>query len=351
MTSAEDKIEKILVVRFSSFGDVIQCLSVAGALKLKFPRAEIHWVTRQEFAPLIETHPAVSQVWYLHRDQGFKGLLDLAMTLRGIRFTHVYDAHNNLRSHFIGWVLKGLFSWRCWFQNLSFLRRPIYRWRRFLLFNFRKNLFPQPFNGQADLLRPLSQWGIPIVAPPAPQFFLSASQREQVLQRLDLKSERFVALAPSAAYALKRWPLSHWMRLIQICDKQRFVVLGGPADDFLADLKSKFPERVKNFAGQLSLSESAVAISAAQALVSNDTGLLHVAEQLGVPAVALMGPAPFGFPSRATTKILELPLSCRPCSKHGQGPCTNPSFHQCLVDIKPELVASTLNTTLRGSDV
>jgi ADP-heptose:LPS heptosyltransferase len=80
--------------------------------------------------------------------------------------------------------------------------------------------------------------------------------------------------------------------------------------------------------------------------VSNDTGLLHVAEQIGKPSIALMGPAPFGFPSRPKTKIFEIDLSCRPCSKHGQGPCVNSEYQKCMRDIKPEDVSRHLRSLL-----
>ena len=73
---------------------------------------------------------------------------------------------------------------------------------------------------------------------------------------------------------------------------------------------------------------------------------LHVGEQLGKPSIALMGPAPFGFPSRPSTKIMELNLPCRPCSKHGQGPCVNQIYHQCLVDITPAQVAAEVRSKL-----
>jgi len=59
-----------------------------------------------------------------------------------------------------------------------------------------------------------------------------------------------------------------------------------------------------------------------------------------------MGPAPFGFPSRETTKIMQLDLNCRPCSKHGQGPCVNEKYQRCLVDITPEQVFEAMNTWL-----
>lgn len=99
------------------------------------------------------------------------------------------------------------------------------------------------------------------------------------------------------------------------------------------------PERTLNLAGACSLQVSAAVVAESKFLISNDTGLLHVAEQLGTPAIALMGPAPFGFPSRPATSVMEIDLPCRPCSKHGQGPCINKvKFHQCLVDITPSQV-------------
>ncbi|MGE0763095.1 MAG: glycosyltransferase family 9 protein [Bdellovibrionales bacterium] len=338
---------KILIIRFSSFGDVLQCLSVAGALRARWPEAEIHWVTRQEFIPLIETHPAIHKVWGLSREKGARGLSHLANDLRSQKFTHVYDAHNNLRSRLLGWKLKGVADWRVWLGQMKFLRRSIYRWRRFLLFRFHRNLFPQPFNGQADLLRPLKTWGIPLNAPSVPQLFLTNLAQSKAHEKLgEWAGKPFVALAPSAAFLLKRWPLAHWQNLIESQGDLRFVILGGPQDQFVSELVKSGPDRVLNLAGQLSLSESAAVIQMAQALVSNDTGLLHVAEQLGKPCLALMGPAPFGFPSRPLTKIIELPLPCRPCSKHGQGPCVNPNYHQCLVGISPELVAEELRLRL-----
>lgn len=338
---------KILIIRFSSFGDVLQTLSVAGALRERFPGAEIHWVTRQDFVPLIETHPDVQKVWALDRSRGFSGLRELSKKLRAQNFTHVYDAHNNLRSRMMGWSLKGFLSWRVFLTSFKFLRRPIYRWRRFLLFRFHRNLFPQPFNGQADLLRPLVKWGVPLKAPQVPQLFLTANSKQVAQNKLSSwAGKKFVALAPSAAFLLKRWPVDHWQKLISEQSDLYFVLLGGPEDKFIETLVSCAPDRVLNLAGKLSLSESAAVIESAQALVSNDTGLLHVAEQLGKPCIALMGPAPFGFPSRSSTKILELNLHCRPCSKHGQGPCVNIQYHKCMVDIAPTTVNQELRRAL-----
>lgn len=333
---------KILILRFSSLGDVLQTLSVAGRLGQSWPEAQIHWVTRAEFAPLIATHPRIKKVWTLPKGAGFLDVWRLGGELQRENFTHVYDAHNNLRSHILGWRLTGLLGWRRWLGGLKFLRRSIFRLRRFFLFNFHWNLFPQPFSGQRALLEPLTRWGLPIEAPAVPQLFLPQT-RAQVLP---VGWTEYVALAPSAAYELKRWPLEYWQQLIHTNAEMRFAVLGGPEDGFLQKLAEADPLRVVNLAGKLSFGESAQVVAEAQALVSNDTGLMHVAEQIGIPCLALMGPAPFGFPSRPLTKIFQLELSCRPCSKHGQGPCVNKEFHKCMRDIAPAEVSKTLRQVI-----
>lgn len=326
--------EKILILRFSSFGDVTQCLSALAAIKNRFPTSDVHWVTRKDMAPLIQNHPQLARLWLFDRKSGLRGLWHLSLKLRGEKFTHVYDAHNNLRTWFIVFVLG-------FFRSFQLIRRPLYRWKRFLLFRFRKNLFQMPFSGQRDLLQPLKAWDIPETLPPTPQVYFDKSDTDKATNLLQGWTD-FIALAPSAAYFLKRWPKEYWEKLIDLFPNQKFVLIGGPEDRFLDDIAKKFPGRVLNVSGLSDLGCTIALMNKARAVVSNDSGPLHVAEQLGKKTIALMGPAPFGFPSRPSTRILELNLNCRPCSKHGQGPCINASYHQCLVGIEPSLVEGEL---------
>lgn len=320
---------KFLIIRFSSFGDVTQSLSIPSAILSAYPDAEVHWITRKDMAPLLRHHPAIHRIWEFDRKAGLHGLWQLLGTMSTIGFTHIYDAHNNLRSRLVSLRL-GLFS------SARFIRRSQKRWKRFLLFRFRKNTYEMPRSGQRDLLEPLTKWGISKSLPPTPQFFVSAEDINSARTLLGAFCEKpFVALAPSAAFVLKRWPVEHFKTLIQEMPTQNFVLLGGPEDTFINDIAAVAPERTLNLAGKSSLPVSAAIVLQSAVLVSNDTGLLHVGEQLGKPTIALMGPAPFGFPSRPSTTILERDLACRPCSKHGQGPCVNPNFHQCLKDISP----------------
>ncbi len=357
---------KLLIIRFSSFGDVTQCLSVPSAIKSKYPYCEIHWVTRNEFLPLIETHPAVNSVWGLNKNDGLRGLLNLIYNLKKQNFTHIYDAHNNLRSFLICFylTLNFRFVWNLIFSSFFItkpliIRRSIRRTKRFLLFNFRINLFQQPFSGQRDLLEPLFPWGILNSLPPPPQVFFSKENLNQFKikfakkmklnldSNVSLELSKYITLAASSAHELKKWPKDYWIKLISLLHDQKFILLGGPEDFFLKEIENSFPDRVFNFAGTLNLSESGILLSYSKLLVSNDTGLLHIAEQLGHPCIALMGPAPFGFPSRIqTTKILERNLKCRPCSKHGQGPCVNKNFQDCLRSILPEEVCIEIKKIL-----
>jgi ADP-heptose:LPS heptosyltransferase len=341
--------KKILLLRFSSFGDVTQCLSLPAKLKEMDPNCKIHWVTKSEFSELIEAHPCVDKIWPLQKRKSFKDLFHLIGQLRNENFSHIYDAHNSLRSKFIlFFLIFPLHLTRFWNPPLV-LRKSQKRIHRFLLFRFRINLFKQPFSGQRDLLEPLKKWHLSEDLPKPPQIIIEKLYFDKVNSVLSdfLKgSDHFVCLAPSAAHELKKWPQDYWIKLISMHPKVFFVLLGGPKDQFLADIQKTAPERVFNSAGKFSLKESAAFVALSKALVANDTGVLHLAEQLGKKAVALMGPAPFGFPSRPSTKILELHLPCRPCSKHGQGPCKNVTFHECLRGISPELVSFHLNKML-----
>lgn len=341
---AQDLMEvrkvKILILRFSSFGDMTQCLSVPSALHQRYPEAEIHWATRKDFASLLDNHPHIHHKYFLDRKAGFLELCKLGLQLRRMNLTHVYDAHNNIRSHILSFLI-------CAFNSVHFVRKSQKRWKRFLLFKFKINTYQMPFSGQRDLLEPLKAWGVSSSLPPAPQLFLNANAFTQLQKKIQLPTNSFVALAPSAAFELKRWPLGHWCKLIELCSEQKFVILGGPEDQFLFEIEKRFPNQVVCLAGQCSLLESAAIIAQSHFLISNDTGLLHVAEQLGKSAIALMGPAPFGYPSRTSTTIVEKNLSCKPCSKHGQGPCKNSNYHECLEGISPEEIFSIVKNRFK----
>lgn len=324
---------KILLIRFSSFGDVTECLSVPSKLTEAFPHSEIHWLTRNDLAPLLEHHKSIHRIIRFDRKLGLLGLMKLAWSLRQENYSHIYDIHNNLRSRIVCLLLKNFFS-----SRPLLLRRPVYRWKRFLLFRFRINRFQMPFSGQRDMLQPMKKWGLTDTLPLPPQIFVQDHEVQRARDLLGSFSNA-LACAPSAAYHLKRWPKQYWIDLIRLLPTQKFILLGGAEDGFIQDIADAFPERTLNLSGKTNFRELCAIVNLAKGVIANDTGILHVGEQLGKKCIALMGPAPFGFPSRPTTKILERQLPCKPCSKHGKGPCRNKNYHQCLLEIHPYEVA------------
>lgn len=309
---------RLLVIRFSSIGDVTQALSIPAHIHRRYPDAEIHFLTKNAFAALMENHPHIHQVWTLE-----SSFFKLARKLNALGFDGVYDAHNNLRSNLFYFLISAPQK----------LQKPMHRWARFLLLRFKINRFEKPFSGQRDLLKPLEKWGIPFELPAAPQLFLNpeALRKAQALLQAHRVIPKFTVVAPSAAHQFKRWPVAKWKELFTLTPDTQFVVLAGPEDHFTHEFD--IFTNVINLTGQTSLLESAAIIQLADKVISNDTGLLHFSEQLGKKTIALIGAAPFGFPSRASTTLIQKELPCWPCSKHGQGPCVDPHYFQCMNDI------------------
>jgi ADP-heptose:LPS heptosyltransferase len=336
--------KKTLIIRFSSIGDLAQTLSVASALKPS--SSHLTLLTRADLAGLAENHPALDRVVLWPRRSTLTDFFKQVQQLRSEKFDRIYDAHNSLRSRLICWCL-GFFS-----LQTKLIRKPRKSLLRFLLFRFRINFFEQPFSGQRDLLAPLKKWNLDSKPPETPQMFLSLDETQWAKQNLNLlESEIVIGLVPSAAFALKRWPLDYWKQLIEMFKislgrAPKFILFGGPGDEKIKDLRLEWPEQILDRVGLLSLRESSALIKECHLVVSNDTGLMHIAEQLGIACIALMGPAPFGFPSRPATKILEKKMECRPCSKHGQGPCRNDRYQACLRDITPSEVFAACMKTL-----
>jgi heptosyltransferase-2 len=160
-----------------------------------------------------------------------------------------------------------------------------------------------------------------------------------------------IAFAPSAAWPNKRWPVDRWLKLAKywrtVDPTARFLLLGGPDDAFLNEISNELgPETAFNSVGKSTLLESAKLLSLVDALVANDTGLLHVADRLIKPSVAIIGPTAFGYPSSPLAKFAETELPCKPCSKDGRDRCTNSENLKCLKLITPEYVATLLEKAL-----
>lgn len=313
---------RILIIRMSSLGDIAQCLSAVAALRRENSKCEIHWVVREDFKEFLDLVSDIDQLWVVERKKGIRGLLDLAKRLSAQDWDLIYDAHNNLRSRILSLFLK----------SKRFIRRPKNRWKRFLLFRLRKNTFAKPFRAQASFLEPLNY---SYEARP-----LSWDFQRIILPALPVSFSKYVVLAPSAAWPLKRWPVEYWRQLVQQWTAMNFIVVGGPQDGFCEKIAQAAPDRVVNLAGQVSFAQSIFLVHKSKAVISNDTGILHIADVMLKPLVAIIGPSAFGYPSHPLARIAEIELPCKPCSKDGRTPCRNKTYQKCLIDLHPNTVHS-----------
>ncbi len=312
----------------------MQCLPAAAWLRRARPEAEIHFLTRSDFADVVRAfQPSASRVWSLDRSIGWLGLVRLIRDLRREQFTHIYDAHSNLRSFLVRLGLRLRTA-----GGPEIIRRSKNRLKRFLLFRLRKNLFPTPFRGADSYLAPLTNW---LGEPPtniAGSFDLSAVTLPPGLGHAP------VVLVPGAAWPLKEWPMEHWRELVRSLNAGPVVILGGKTDTICAEICQGVGSSLPclNLAGQISWLQCLKVIAHASVVIAGDTGLMHAADLLKRPTLALIGPTAFGFPKNPSSRVIEVTLACRPCTKDGRGRCHNVEYKACMKRIEPDRVAQAV---------
>jgi lipopolysaccharide heptosyltransferase II len=331
----------ILAVRFSSIGDILLTTPLLRAIRRTHPGARITVLTKREFVPLLSHNPNVNRVIGLAPGGS---LLRMAAELRGDDYTDLLDLHDNPRS----WALRALVPgrWRSY---------PKHRVARALLIHGKRNRYRDRRPVAERYFSAARELGVAPDGGP-PEFVVGAEASEQVSAWLDsvgLESEPdIVAMAPGAAHATKRWPPEHWRTLIDksVRGGLAVVIVGGPHDAALGALLSDGGGgRVVSAAGLFGLQATGALLKRARALVSGDTGVMHMATGVGTPVVALFGPTveAFGFfPYASQATVLELPLPCRPCTSQG-GPRCPLGHHRCLVDIEPGVAYAALGVSLR----
>lgn len=325
----------VLLVRFSSIGDILLTTPLVRALARRHPEAKLVYVTKRAMAPLVADNPHLADVITLEPDEPMR---HLARRLRTLAPTHGLDLHGSLRSaglrllvrcHWSGYRKRKAARALLISTKLDAYRRHAPVAERY--FEAARRLDTRPDGGP-------------------PEFSLGAGARERAAQWLaerGLAGARLAALAPGAAHATKRWPIAHWSALAERlrADGYRPLVVGGPDDRGLAQqLEAEGTGAAVSAAGECSLQETGALLERARVVVSGDTGVMHMATGVGTPVVALFGPTveQFGFfPYRARSIVLERGLDCRPCSTTGTATCPL-GHHRCLADITPAEVAAAI---------
>lgn len=320
---------KILIIRFSSIGDIVLTSPVVRCIEEQLPHAEIHYLTKEQFGQLILPNPHIRKVFLLKDD--FHATMK---ELKAENYDLIVDLHKNLRTFRVKMALGK--------KSISFNKLNIEKW---LLTNFKINLLPKKhlvdryFEGLKSLGIKNDGKGLDFFLPDEDFSSIEVYQKE-----------KYVAIVTGAKFFSKRLPL---VKLEELCEKiqSKIVVLGGKEDEKTGEaLELKFPEKVINFCGKLSLGGSAFILKNSSKVYTNDTGLMHIAAAFKKPMVSFWGSSvlAFGFApyfgeregegeEKAENLIIENNnLSCRPCSKIGYNKCPKGHF-KCMLDLEVTL--------------
>ena len=303
---------KILIIRFSSIGDIVLTTPVIRCLKEQ-TNAEIHYLTKSAFLPVLQHNPYIDKIHTL--SSMFNQTLD---ELKKEKFDLIIDLHHNLRT--------ARFKKALGIKSYSFNKLNIQKW---LLVKLKINRIPKEHivERYLDTCKSLGvkndDKGL--------DYFIDQSE-EVDLQTLPAKYHHgYIALVIGAQHATKRLPLT---KLERFCKNSTapIIVLGGKDDAANAwHLERIAPERIYNACGKYSLNQSASLVKQASIVVSHDTGLMHIAAAFKKEILAVWGNTvpEFGmYPYQTKHTNFEVPnLSCRPCSKIGHVVCPKKHFH------------------------
>ena len=330
----------VLVVRFSAIGDILLITPLLRAIRTRYPGARIAVLTKEEYAPLLSHNPNVSEVLGVGPAEGVRAI---ARRIRGVHYSHLLDLHGSLRSRALRRLAPG--PWRSY---------PKHRIERAVLITIKRDIYAD----HSPIAERYFEAARGLEVEPdggPPDFYLGAEADEnaaQVLAKMGIGRDRpIVAIAPGAAHATKRWPAEYWVDLARRITPTGadVAVLGGTDDTELGrQIAEAAGANVASVAGGLGLQETGAVIRRAEALISGDTGVMHMATGVGTPVVALFGPTtrPFGFfPYRSNAGVVELDLPCRPCSAHGSARCPL-GHHRCMKQMVPDLVYAALARAL-----
>jgi len=340
-------VTKFLIIRFSSIGDIVLTTAVIRCLKLQYPDAVVHFITKDSYHSLLKENPYIDKIYTIREDIG-----EVIAALKQENYDHLIDLHKNLRS----------------FQLIFSLRKPYHSFpklnlQKFLICNLKINILPdihivdRYFKAVAKLGIKNDGKGLDYYIP---------NDTEPWKKRPDFTKTNYIALVIGGKHATKQLPKE---RLLELCKNlhKPVVILGGPEDQesgewLLEKLDSprsavdsprsavhsprsvdRRPSTVDYFStcGHLSLNESAALLLDADYVITHDTGLMHIAAALKKNIISIWGntiPAFGMYPYLPTnfsgySKIREVQgLSCRPCSKLGYPKCPKGHF-KCMKDV------------------
>lgn len=323
------QINKVLIIRLSSLGDIILTTPLIRTLKKKYPHCKIDFLLKAEYSDLLKNNPNINKIIPYSKEKiaSFNDSITNSFNLRD--YDLIIDLHNNLRSRRITSKLK-----------IRTERFKKYSFRKFLLvktkINLMKNLPSIPVRYAETVGIDLEDTRVEVY-----------SDKEPNTKLVGLKN--LIGICPGAKHFTKRYPIDYQIQLCKMLIEKKYnvVVFGGNIDkEICNEITSEVP-KVINLQNNDDILQTISDMRLCDIIICNDSGLMHAASSLNKKLITIFGSTvkEFGFmPYNSDTIVLENEnISCRPCSHIGRSSCPKSHF-KCMKEIKPEIVFKIINS-------
>lgn len=330
----QESKKKILIIRFSSIGDIVLTSPVVRCLKEQLD-CEIHYLSKQSYKNILVHNPHIDKVW------SFKTHLnEILDELAEESFDYIVDLHKNIRSALVKRRLKT--------KSFSFNKINLEKW---LMVNLKINRLPE-LHIVDRYLAAVATLGV-MNDGKGLDFFISGKQTleaEHFLKKNNIQ-QPFICIVIGAAHQTKI-PTTPFF--IDFCQQtnSNIVLIGGPDEQAKGDtIRLTSGNHVTNSAGQLSIGGSAALLQFSRYVISPDTGMMHIAAALDKDIISIWGSTipEFGMTAylktdseRKSIVMENKDLACRPCSKIGFGQCPKKHFN-CMATLN---VTALLNVKI-----
>lgn len=322
----ENQAIKFLIIRFSSIGDIVLTTPVIRMIKKQIENAEIHYLTKSNFLPVLEANPYIDKIHFLQDD--FKAMIQ---ELQSEEFLYVIDLHHNIRSENVKRQLR--------LPAFTVNKLNLEKWLRVWL---RMDRLPRVHivDRYLDTLAVFDvkndMQGL--------DYFIPEKDRINVI---DLPAKDYAMIVIGGQHETKKMPAG---KLAELCNLLPFpVVLAGGKEDAAAAESimalSQHPA-LFNACGKYSINQSASLVQQSRLVITHDTGLMHVAAAFHKKIISIWGNTipEFGmYPYLADEESVQFEvkeLSCRPCSKIGYQKCPRKHF-KCMEMQDIQAIAET----------
>jgi heptosyltransferase-2 len=331
-------LNKILIIRFSSIGDIVLASPLIRVLRSAYPSSQIDFLVKAEYAELVKFNPHLSSVIELKTVEQ-EELKSLKNEIKLHRYDAIIDIHNSLRSQYLRWF-AGV-------ENSSVVNKRVIT--RFILVKFKWNYYRSIVSVAERYLETVKKFGIQndglgleIFIPDE-----TISTANSMMDKYQLsRFEYVIGVVPSARHFTKCWLPERFVEFgVEIAQKRRvkIIIFGSKEEhDYCGDIAQMINTKLgsnaaESLAGKLTLLETAAVLDICNLVLTNDTGVMHLAAARKRKIVAIFGSTvqEFGFfPYDTENLVIERKgLSCRPCSHIGLAKCPRGHF-RCMKDIQ-----------------